>query len=124
VSDANWKPVHGGESHYAIASCKSADGMELLREMFPKPEANEMNFVLFSTSGVHGTYSLIEDAEKEGGAVTFVIVKPRTVMLQYGNCIPETADDFAYLKALRESSWRAVQQIGAPSPSAHEEELE
>lgn len=35
-----------------------------LRGMFPDAKADDMNFVLFSTSGVHGTYNTIEEAEK------------------------------------------------------------
>ncbi len=34
-----------------------------LKGMFPDAKANEMNFVLFSTSGVHGSYATIEQVE-------------------------------------------------------------
>jgi hypothetical protein len=92
------------------------DGMGALRTMFPDGEANDMNFVLFSTSGVHGTYCSIEAAEKEAGiGVTFLVVHPRIVSLRYGNCEPKTPEDFAFLKKLRESSWRAAGEIGKAS---------
>lgn len=84
--------------------------------MFQDAKANELNFVLFSTSGVHGTYNTIEAAESfllvesdDGFAEgTFVIVHPRLVAMRYGVCNPETRDDIDYLKALRESSWRVL----------------
>ena len=96
-----------------------------LREMFPKGAANYLNFVLFSTSGVHGSYCTIEKAEAtvqrgnkdEDGEdyhpqVTFLVVHPRIVALRYGNCSPQTDEDFAFLKRLRLSSWKVVQTIG------------
>ena len=119
-------------AHYnTFGVTRDADGMDALRHMFPDGTANEMNFVLFSTSGVHGMYTTIEEAEAivlrgnkdEDGEdyephVTFLIVHPRIVCLRYGNCEPRTADDFAFLKGLRASSLAAVQTIGAPEEPA------
>lgn len=124
-----WKSSHNKDgAHYNIYGCRDENGMNGLREMFPEAKANELNFVLFSTSGVHGTYSTIEEAEvamlrgnkDEDGedwtpSVTFLIVHPRIVCLRYGNCVPRTADDFAFLKKLRASSYVAVSQIGLAS---------
>ena len=96
-------------------------GMAALREIFPTAQANEMNFVLFSTSGVHGTYTLIADIEfdikagvsEEGfNRLTFLIVQPRLVTLRYGICLPETLDDIRYLKKLRETSSLEASLIG------------
>lgn len=111
--------------HYNIFHTKEHTGMDDLRGMFQDGIANELNFCLFSTSGVHGTYATIEDAEKiivrgnkdedgipETPTVTFLIVHPRIVCLRYGNCTPKTKDDIAFLKALRKSSIEAVQKIG------------
>lgn len=89
-------------------------GMEALRALFPEGKADDLNFVLFSTSGVHGTYCTIEAAEAEGLDVTFLVVQPRIVGVRYGNCEPKTPEDFAFLKRLRASSYEAVQSIGAP----------
>lgn len=103
-------------AHYNIFNCSEANGMAGLRAMFPDGEANDLNVCLFSTSGVHGTYQTIEDAEKEkepGASVTFLIIQPRIVCMRYGNCLPETTDDFAFLKKLRASSWKALATIGA-----------
>lgn len=112
-------------AHYNIFSAVQDTEMEGLRQMFPEGKANNLNFCLFSTSGVHGTYSTIEAAEEmmargnkyEDGvpgtpSVTFLIVHPRRVSLRYGNCHPKTPEDIAFLKTLRQSSWEAVQTIG------------
>lgn len=90
------------------------DGMAALRQLFPEGKADDLNFVLFSTSGVHGTYCTIEAAEAEGLDVTFLVVQPQFVGLRYGNCEPKTPEDFAFLKRLRASSHEAVQSIGVP----------
>lgn len=121
-------------AHYNIYALKDpARGMELLRLFFPKGEASEFAFVLFSTSGVHGTYATIEEIEaslKKYGAprpaersddwpddcvrneLTFVIVQPRIINLSYGT-LYMTLDDVEFLKRLRASSWAVVQKIGA-----------
>lgn len=96
-----------------------ADSMAALREMFPEGKADDLNFCLFSTSGVHGTYCTIEDAEAgEVSDVTFVVVQPRIVGIRYGNCEPRTPEDFAFLKTLRESSRQAVATIGGQAEPA------
>ena len=109
-------------AHYSVMrQTKFSEGMDSLREMFPNAVANDMNFVLFSTSGVHGTYNTIESAEsylggeEEGcGEVTFLIVHPRLVAVRYGTCNPRNQADIDYLKALRSSSHEAIASIGMP----------
>lgn len=106
-------------SHYSIEHIKEEDGMSRLRTMFPDGEANCMNFVLFSTSGIHGSYSTIEDVEDElakgdvgaSAEITFLIVHPRIVCIRYGNATV-TREDIPYLKKLRASSIAAVSEIG------------
>lgn len=122
-----WENIDKSRKDSGDYSIMRADGMEsgmdLLRDMFPEPIANELNFVLFSTSGVHGSYNLIEEAEdalngkdKDGWAqVTFLIVHPRLVTLRYGTCNPVNQDDIDYLKKLRASSLEAVSRIGLKS---------
>jgi hypothetical protein len=119
-----WRNVdksRADSAHYSVMGLINPnDGMKALREMFPDGNADEMNAVLFSTSGVHGTYNTIEEAEarvlhgdeEHSEDVTFVIVHPRMVALRYGNCEPETPDDFAFLKKLRASSHAALAKIG------------
>lgn len=118
-----------GTAHYSVLCLRrerGVSGMDALRAMFPNGEADDMNAVLFSTSGIHGTYSTIEEAEAwvlrgerdeygdEGpDDVTFLIVQPRIVCLRYGVCEPKTAEDFAFLRKLRTSSHGALASIGA-----------
>lgn len=106
--------------HYSILRLINGErGMEALRGMFPDGIADDLNFVLFSTSGVHGTYATIEEAEsREFPDVTFVIVHPRLVCMRYGECRAKTEDDFEFLKKLRESSHKVASGIGMPTPPA------
>lgn len=117
--------------HYNTFGCRDKNGMAALRAMFPIGEADDLNVVLFSTSGVHGMYTTIEEAEagvlrgnkdEEGEDwtphVTFLIIHPRIVCLRYGNCEPQTPEDFAWLKHLRASSWKALAEIGREEPQA------
>lgn len=131
-----------------IRAAEEQNAMTALRVMFPDGKADDLNFVLFSTSGVHGSYGTIEDAELEMSlqnmtlderkaflaqhegldyidpealitpSVTFLVVHPRIVCLRYGNCYPKSAEDIAFLKTLRETSWAAVQTIGEPDAEA------
>jgi hypothetical protein len=104
-------------NHYVLVDDEL--GMEALRDFFPDAKADEMNFVLFSTSGIHGTYQTIEESQEElkdgpPVGITFVIVQPRLVSVRYGNATPRNQDDIDFLKRLRQSSWDVVQGIGRP----------
>lgn len=114
--------------YYSINYIEKEKGMELLRDVFPTGKANQLNFVLFSTSGVHGLYTTLEEAEdllnngfkeediedaKECGEtltndVTFIVIKPRIVQVIYGNVIIKTQGDLDFLKKLRKTSTEAV----------------
>ena len=73
-------------AHYSVMSkLRHVDGMSALRDLFPDGKANELNLVLFSTSGAHGTYNTIEEAERKIRGdesedliteVTFLVVHP------------------------------------------------
>jgi hypothetical protein len=111
----SWENTGAGHWHYTTFWLRDDDsGMTALRDMFPDAEADEMNFVLFSTSGVHGSYCTIEEVESDPdrSTVTFLVVHPRLVTLRYGNCVPQTEDDFSFLKKLRANSHKAVLKIG------------
>ena len=114
----NTNPAKLDSTHYSIMRLKG-DGMAALRAMFPDGEADDLNAVLFSTSGVHGSYCKIEEVEADADRdqVTFVVIHPRTVCMRYGNASPKTPDDFAYLKKLRASSLLALAGIGLPTSS-------
>ncbi len=115
-----WKHVDScGNSgdHYSIMQRKDAEfnGMAALRECFPNGIANEMNFVLFSTSGIHGSYTTIEEASSEmerEPEITFQIIQPRIVCIKYGTCKPESQKDLDYLSKLRKSSHEVIAKIG------------
>ncbi len=60
ADSGEFKSIHRKSgAHY---NTYSFDSMAALREFFPNG-ADPMNFVLFSTSGVHGTYATIEEIE-------------------------------------------------------------
>ena len=110
--------------------------------MFPNGKANELNFVLFSTSGVHGTYITIEDIEKGfkkyGNEPSFLSdedldnpnADPSKVPDDWSGTqlticvvhprivgvgygnIEVKPEDISFLKKLRKTSWAAVQKIG------------
>jgi len=133
---SGFRSVHKKDgAHYNIFAITG--GMKTLREFFPTGDANTMNFVLFSTSGVHGMYTLIEEIEgsllKYGDHPSFLdgdstdwpddyhspnltvlIVQPRIVCLRYG-AFDIGIEDIKWLKRLRETSLSAMQSIGWPS---------
>lgn len=121
AAGSTWHSLHGKDGgHYNTFTCRDSLGMAALREWFPNGEATENRFVMFSTSGVHGSYQTIEDAEmellnptEEGDTkVTFLIVEHRIVCLRYGNAVIESPEDVAFLIRLRESSRKAFGAIG------------
>lgn len=113
------KTSNGEDPFYSVMKL-TGNGMQALREMFPDAKADGRNLVLFSTSGIHGTYNTIEEVEHhllnpddEGHAhVTFLVLQPRIVCLRYGECTPENAGDIQFLKDLRASSHKALARIG------------
>lgn len=129
--------AHYSIFHFDVGAGNRVDpeiGMESIRMMFPDGVANEMNFVLFSTSGVHGSYTTIEEIEAgllkygedfedpeekhddwAGTTLTVLVVQPRIVCLRCG-VIKVGLADIGYLKKLRASSLEAVSQIGMPWP--------
>lgn len=108
-------------------------GVPALRSFFPTGKADEMNFVLFSTSGVHGTYTTIEQIEESltkygvnpsfdgddwpddyrGNELTVLIVQPRICCLRYGT-VDVALEDIPFLKGLRASSAVEMVKIGFP----------
>jgi hypothetical protein len=113
--------------HYSIYKL-TGDGMEALKFLFPEGKANGKNLVLFSTSGVHGSYTEIEEVEEflSGKVqyedpddcpryVTFLVIQPRLVCMRYGNVKPRTMDDIAFLKRLRDSSMKALKAYDGPA---------
>ena len=119
-------------AHYNIYEIDTDLGMNALHEMFPTAECNDMNVVLFSTSGVHGMSCTLEEIERgmrrypngppdpeewpddyDGDAITVLIVQPRIVCIRYGN-VRVQLGDFPFLKRLRTTSHEALAKIGLP----------
>ena len=113
-----WHPEKESNYYTILKVSNKLCGMAALKSLFTDAKADDMNFVLFSTSGIHGSHITIEDAEQAINNkedildVTFLVVQPRIVSLRYGNCTPETLEDIQFLKTLRETSMKAVAEIG------------
>ena len=119
------KPLnpHNFSTHYNIFEIEDDEAMGMIASHFPDGP-NEMNLIFFSTSGVHGSYTSIEEAELFIGCddededaekyVTFVIFQPRVMCLKYGNVRIESTEQAQYLKDLREKSWKEAALIGLP----------
>ena len=120
-------------AHYSIWSVRKGKEMETLKLFFPDGEADEMNFILFSTSGIHGSYALIEDIKNslnkygdknseelysledyQSPYLTGLIVQPRLVCMRYFGEMKVNLEDIPYLKKLRDSSFKAISKIGVP----------
>jgi hypothetical protein len=135
--DQDFRSVFKKEGgHYNNFEIKHGRGLDVLRSWFPDGEANDMNFVLFSTLGVHGSYTTIEEVEGglrkygdepefdqeswpddyHGKEITVLIVQPRICAMRWGN-IEVALADLDFLKKLRASSWKVAQTIGAPHPN-------
>jgi hypothetical protein len=100
----------------ASYGCSALKGIETLREIFPDGEANALNFVMFSTSGSHGSYLTIEEVaasldSDEPERLTVLVIQPRVVWMLYG-AIEITAADVPYLLKLRDSSKRVFADHG------------
>lgn len=96
-------------------------GMRALRGMFPAGDADALNVALFSTSGIHGSYTTIEEIEEalarapdpfpDECDLTVLVLRPRTCVLLYGR-VRVGASDTSWLKRLRDSSHAALAGIG------------
>jgi hypothetical protein len=137
ASDMGWRKSTKTGGHYNIYSATHDPlaSIVALREWFDSDDKiNEMNFILFSTSGVHGCYTTIEEIEASMAAypdgppdgddwpedycdpeITFLIVQPRLVGMTYGLAKIRNADDVAWVKRMRALTTAAVGKIGAGS---------
>jgi len=96
------------------------EGIEHLKGIFPDGEANDLNWCMLSTSGVHGLYINLDDIEKEFNKgehrvldITVLVIMPRIVSMLWGN-ISIVLADIPYLRKLVTSSLRFIgeSQIG------------
>lgn len=107
-------------------------GLEFLKERFSRPP-DDLNWVFFGTSGVHGTYrkandiALLFDPEKQEEAmkifgewdgelpcdcnITFLIVMPRLVSMIYGNATLRSMEDVDFIRGLAAKTMEAVSGV-------------
>lgn len=126
-------PVHSpcppgwkGGGHYSINWLDEAFAWAWIREKFgPQAQADEYGLVLFSTSGVHGSYMTLDRVvgDWEGArnmpdptSITFLCVEPRLVRMTYGNLPlspsdPDTPMRLSWLRELARSTIKAVEKI-------------
>ena len=103
--------------YYEAGEVGKLEDIEMLKEIFPDGQADIYNFVLFSTSGAHGTYCTLDNVEEtweEGedekvDSITVLVIKPRIVQMLYGNIEIEDKNDLAYLRKLAETSFKAIE---------------
>ena len=119
-----YRLIRGDQSHmphYSILAIDQTRGMEALKEMFPEGKCDEMNFVLFGTSGGHGCVGNVDELFTEGNQtdedlesgvdkITVLVIQPRLVCLRYGHIVVKP-DDIPFLQALRDSSREAMRAI-------------
>jgi len=133
-SDEGWRRSSKEGGHYNIfaATHDPEASMAALRDWFSDAESvNEMNFVLFSTSGVHGTYTTIDEIERSmrkypdgppngddwpddysDPEITFLIVQPRIVGMTYGLAKVRSFDDVKWIRRIQRLTAKAVAKIG------------
>jgi len=95
-------------SHYKNIHIKE-ESVDYLKEYF-EDGVDDMNFIMFGTSGIHGTRTDLDDIEEcyekyeEGhedfsNYLTFLIIRPRMVSMLYGN-IYVKKDEIPFLRKL------------------------
>lgn len=98
--------------HYTnIESIKTIDDLKLI---FPDANADEMNWCVFSTGGVHGDNSTLDELETDldeqyeyPPSLNVLVIRPRMVSILYGY-IPITKEDIPYLRKLVNSSLESI----------------
>lgn len=91
-----------------------------LKSIFPAGLADPRNWCVFSTSGVHGSYTKLDEIENSirnnlneshpdycPPELTCLVIKPRTVVMQYGE-IEIKIDDIPFLRSLVRSSLQMI----------------
>lgn len=117
------------ETHRNYYQNYKIDSMADLKSIFPRGEADVMNWCVFSTSGVHGTYLDLDTIEEYyqdpetfvrdehfgepfTPKLTVLVIKPRIVSMLYGQ-IDITQEDIPFLRRLCQSSLEAIRRSQA-----------
>ena len=102
--------------HYKVIC--DIESMENIENIFPEFKADLLNWCFFSTDGVHGCNTTLDEIEKgfadgpnEEGyqptELTVLIVQPRLVVIHYG-VIEVSEEDIPKLRKLVNSTIKAV----------------
>lgn len=97
--------------HYSIGP--EIDSMDDLRALFPGGEGDSLNWLVLSTSGVHGHYGTlddepeIEDGEPVEQTITVLVIQPRVVYMRCGT-IPYEPEDEPWLRHVVETTLAAI----------------
>lgn len=90
--------------HY---KCIPLDGMDHVRKLFPNGNADSLNWLFLSTSGVNGTFNTLDYIERhwsdDSNYVTALVLFPRLCVMYYGE-IAITESDIPYLRNLVDST--------------------
>jgi hypothetical protein len=86
------------------------ESIEQLKSIFPDGEANDLNWCVLSTSGVHGLYTTLDQlerdcasGEREYPSITVLVIMPRIVSMRWGH-LNIALEDIPYLRKLVTSS--------------------
>lgn len=88
--------------HYSVGALKSLDD---LRRLLPDGTDYTLNWLVLSTSGVHGTYGTLDgweppnsgDIDDTGDHITVLLIQPRMVRVWYGY-ISVSSEDIPWLR--------------------------
>ncbi|MFW9872431.1 MAG: hypothetical protein ACFFG0_04955, partial [Candidatus Thorarchaeota archaeon] len=96
--------------HYTLKEIKD---IEMVKAFFTHDEGNDLNWCFLSTSGVHGSYTTLDEMEqldyKGNYDITILIIQPRLCNLFYGN-IPISKEDVSYLRHLVSTTIEAIKE--------------
>lgn len=124
------KTLFGDGGHYSIMALGDEDGMAKLREIFDGDVDYTMNWLVCSTSGIHGSYETLDQMfskdremhlreedcadgcfDARGNyvrdVITVLVVQPRIVRTWYGS-IWITRDDVAWLRDVVAKSLKGI----------------
>lgn len=107
-----------GQDHSASARLVFAnydEAWKWLEGVFGDGEADEMNWVFFSTYGVAGSYLTLDDPDMaEVRELTYLYLQPRRHQIVYGQVSIRKVEDVAFLRRLARSTIAAVikSQVG------------
>ena len=95
--------VFDGTTYYKIIGGLN---MDIIRSVFGHELDYEMNWLILSTSGVHGTYTSLDNLEsdpsqwdEDGYAmITAMIFQPRIIRVIFNGDLKITRDDIPYMR--------------------------